>query len=245
MSYSICLCYTKEKGLFTQLLSENEKDSVLFRSHNEQWKKTMRASIPDTDIKIEINTKKGSKFNTYFYATIKKGDICILDFDKTKLQVLNKGGVERLIAPFGDWDRLFEKIIQVYRESLADVCPASSIGYIEGMQSILDQDDVSIYGEPDDEKPIIWTGKYLVLLYAGGKLKNLLIQLKSASILDETFHNHCYALCRNYLETLSKLDIDINDSRVENLSEIIFAIHDYMHQQKKGKEFLEFYLNKK
>lgn len=245
MSYSICLCYTKERGLFTEHRTDDEKVNVLFRSHNEQWKKTMRASIPDTDIIIEINTKKGSRFNTYFYATIKKGDVSILDFDKTKLQVLNKGGVERLIASFGDWDRLFEKIIQIYHESLANVCPASSIGYIEGIQGILDQEDVSIYGEPDDENPVIWEGKYLVLLYAGGKLKNLLIQQKSANISDETFHKHCYSLCYNYLATLIKQDIDMNDSRTENLSEILFAIHDYMHQQKKGIEFLKFFFNKK
>lgn len=245
MGSSICLCYTKETGLFIKHLDENEgQDIVVIRSHNEKWKKTLKATIPGTDTTIEIYSKIGPHFYSFFYASLRKGDRIMLDFDKTKLQVLNGSGIERITAPFGDWNRLFKKIIQLYNESLCDLCPASSIGYVDEIQCILEKKQISIYGEFDDEHTTLWKGEYEIMMYAADKIENLLNQLQLAHIVDETLHNHCFSLCQDYLDKFADLDIDLDDTRLFHFSNALLAIHNYLHWQKKGEVFLKYYLNK-
>lgn len=244
-NYSICLCYTEEKGLFVERLSEGEgEDIVLLRSHNEEWKRTNKASIPGTDTIIQIHTKIGSCYNSFFYATIRNGENIVLDFDESKLQILNGGGVERITAHVGDWIGLFQKIIERYNESLSGQCPLSSIEYIEGIENILDKDRISIHGQFNDERTRLWQGKYIVLVYAASKITNLLSQLPQAHITDEAFHHKCLSLCHNFLDKLAELDIDLGDSRLFHLSNALWAIHSYMYDQQKGEEFLKYYLNK-
>lgn len=245
MGSSICLCYTKENGLFTKYLGENEgQDMVLIRSHNEKWKKTLKATIPETNSTIEIRSKIGPHFYSFFYATLRVGDRIMLDFDKTKLQVLNGSGVERITAPFGDWNRLFNKIIRLYKESLCGFCTTSSIGYVDEIQSIIEKKQISIFGEFDDKHTTLWNGEYEVMMYVADKIENLLNQLQPAHIVDETFHQHCFSLCHNYLDKFADLGIDLDDTRLYHFSNALLAIHNYMFWQKKGDVFLKYYLNK-
>ena len=245
-NYSICLCYTEEKGLFTRRLAEGEsegEDVVLIRSHNEEWKRTIKALIPGTDTIIQVCTKIGTCYNSFFYATIRNGESIVLDFDESKLQILNGGGVERITAHIGDWNGLFQKIIQQYNESLSGQCPLSSIEYIDGIGSILEKESISIHGQFNDERTRLWQGKYIVLVYAASKITNLLSQLPHTQITDETFHHKCLSLCQHFLVKLAELDIDINDSRLFHLSNALWAVHKYMYDRQKGEEFLKYYLN--
>ena len=244
-NYSICLCYTEEKGLFTKRLADGENEGVvLLRSHNEEWKRTIKASIPGTDTIIQVCTKIGTCYNSFFYATIRNGENFVLDFDESKLQILNGGGVERITAHIGDWNGLFQKIIQRYNESLSGQCPLSSIEYIEGIRSILEKESISIHGQFNDERTRLWQGKYIVLVYAASKITNLLSQLPHTQITDETFHHNCLSLCQHFLVKLAELDIDLSDSRLFHLSNALWAVHKYMYDQQKGEEFLKYYLNK-
>ena len=135
-NYSICLCYTEEKGLFTKRLADGENEGVvLLRSHNEEWKRTIKASIPGTDTIIQVCTKIGTCYNSFFYATIRNGENFVLDFDESKLQILNGGGVERITAHIGDWNGLFQKIIQRKAFQFMDNSTMKGLDY--GKENIL------------------------------------------------------------------------------------------------------------
>lgn len=244
-NHSICLCYTPEQGLFTKCLAEGEGiDIVLFRSHNEVWKRTLKATIPGTDIAIQIYSKIGPHYNSFFYATINTSEKVALDFDETKLHVLNGSGVEKITAPIGDWSGLFSKVIQIYHEFLSDQCPSSSLEYIEGIHRLIEKESISIHGQFNDERVRLWQGKYIILVYAAGKITNLLSRLPLSHITDELFHQNCFSLCQHFLKKLAELDIDLSDTRLFHLSNALWAIHNYMYDQQKGDEFLKYYLNK-
>lgn len=245
MGYSTYLCYSKERGLFIKYYTRgSDNDIVLFRSHDEQWKRTLVAKVPDSDINITIKTKIGSKFYSFYYATIYKGDRIILDFDKTKLNILNKSGVERHSVDLGDWNGLFSKIIHAINSSEDDTCPESAIDYIDGIRQIIRQDSISIKGQYCDRNLYTWDGKYLVLLYAAGKLKNLLNWITEARITDKLFHSSCLALCHDFLNELSANAFDLCDKRTEQLSDTLLDVHNYMYQHGSGVEFLEYFQNK-
>ena len=116
--------------------------------------------------------------------------------------------------------------------------------YLKNLDWTNEKESISIHGQFNDERTRLWQGKYIVLVYAAGKITNLLSQLPQAHITDETFHHNCLSLCQHFLVKLAELDIDLSDSRLFHLSNALWAVHKYMYDQQKGEEFLNYYLNK-
>ena len=143
--YTMCLCYSEEKGLYTKSFSENDiSDELLYRPHGYAGFVNDIIPIPNKDITIEVQSNFGYHSASYLRATIKKDSRYIMDFDLSKLYVMRNMGVRTLDVPLYDWNKLFDKIIHAYKESLTEGYTTASIAYIEELSNMLDKDAISI-----------------------------------------------------------------------------------------------------
>ena len=243
--YPLCLCYSQDKGLYTKRLTENEdSDELLYRPQGYVGFVNDTLTIPGQDVEIEIQTNFGYRGASYHRATFKKGDLYILDFDLSKLNILNNCSIKTFDVPLYDWDRLYSKLIKAYKESTIATYTTSSIAYLEGLSEILDKNKVIIKGNLEEEKNTQWEGDFLVDLYVGKKMRDLLRGFKFANTSDSVVMGHTLNLCRKYLGKVKSLMLDYGDSRVSQISDTLMLIHQFMCENKVGTEYLSLLLDK-
>ena len=243
--YTMCLCYSEEKGLYTKSFSENEiSDELLYRPQGYAGFVNDIITIPGKDIVIEVQSNFGYHSASYLRATIKKGSRYIMDFDLSKLYVMRNMGVRTFDVPLYDWNTLFDKIINAYKESFVEGYTTASIAYIEELSDMLDKDAVSIKDNYDKKENTDWKGDFLVTLYAGKKIRNLIIGFLEAEITDPIVVKYTLNLCRKYIDKVKTLSLDYSDSRLSEFSETLMLIHRIMCENKAGIEYLSLLLDK-
>ncbi len=243
--YPLCLCYSQEKGLYTKRFTENEdSDELLYRPQGYVGFVKDKLTIPEQDIEIEIQTNFGYRSASYHRATFKKGDRFILDFDLSKLCVLNNCSVKSFDVPLYDWDRLFSKLINAYRESSIDSYTTSSISYLEGINEILNKKKIDFRGDFEAKNSAEWEGDFLVGLFASKKIRDLIRGFEIADISDPVVLKHALNLCRNYIGKVKSLSLDFSDSRVSQISDTMMLIHKFMCENEGGTEYLSMILDK-
>lgn len=237
-----CLCYSEDKGLYIKYVPEYENPlELLFRPHNNNGKWKSEQMIPNVNVSIEIHSKFGNNNTSYFYAKIKKDGANILDFDTTKILVLNNSSVLYHCAHQYDWDSLFNKIITAYNESKSSVSYESAINYIEKIESLLNSNQVDIRGHFDKEKTYRWDEPFVLLLLAGGKIEDLINGINLSKIDDKTIIQSTLKICRQFLSKVNSQDFDYSDKRVRQLARALLSIHSFMNSYDCGVEFLKYY----
>lgn len=237
-----CLCFSKEDGLFVKPVLENDNPpELLFRPHCCNGKRKLVKTIPEENVSIEIYSKFGNNNTSYFYATISRNDANILDFDANKINVLNDSSVLYHCVHQYDWDSLFKKIIIAYNESKLSFSPASAISYIDMIKSIFNSNQVNIRGHFDKEKTYRWDEPFVLLLFAGSKIEDLIHGLDLAKSTDKTIIQYTMDVCKRFLGEVNIQDFDYTDKRIKQLARAIFVVHSFMNAHESGVEFLKYY----
>ena len=87
--YTKCLCFSEAEGLCVKRVSDSESSELLYRPQGYVGFVNDKIVIPGQDIEIEIQSNFGYKSASYLRATFKKGGQFVLDFDLSKLSILN------------------------------------------------------------------------------------------------------------------------------------------------------------
>lgn len=239
-----CLCYSESKGLYVSKIYFAPKGEVLFLPHGYKgfWEKEVQ--IPKDNLSIKIKTNFGYGSMTYMNAVIERNGKRLLDFDRSKFFVLNRISVLTIdVVPY-DWEKLFEKIISISKGFDPSQCSTSSISYIEEIDNILYKNEVLVKGLLIDGETVRWKGEYIVSLFAARKIIDLIKGYQLASITDEYFIDKTNKLCHKWLQKIQSINIDLRDNRTTQLSDCLFAIHEFMVQNEKGLDFLGYFIPK-
>lgn len=81
-------------------------------------------------------------------------------------------------------------------------------------------------------------------LFAAKKIKDLIKGCQLANITDGYFIDKINKLCHKWLQKIQNINIDLCDNRTSQLSDCLFAIHEFMVQNEKGLEFLGYFIPK-
>ena len=203
-----------------------------------------KIEIPGRNIEITILSNFGYGSASYLRAAVNFGNRRILDFELSKLYVLRNCSVSTLDVPSYSWDLLFEKIINAYNTASLDNLTTSAIAYIDELNDMLDKNEISIKGSLDSDKPSKWDGTFLISLFAGRKIQDLVGGLEAAEVSDSIVLKYTMNLCRKYLAKVKTLTLDYEDSRTSQLSESLLSVHKFMCANKGGKEYLSMILGK-
>lgn len=237
--YPLCLCYSQEKGLYTKRFTENENsDELLYRPQGYVGFVKEKLAIPGLDLEIEIQSNFGYGSASYLRAIIKKRARSLLDFDLSRMYILNNFGVRVFDVPLYEWTKLFEKIINAYKKSFIEDYTMPSIAYLDELSEMLDKEGICIHGGFEKEKSTEWKGDFLVALFAGNKIRNLLKGFKEAQLSDPIVVKYTLNLCRKYISKVKALSLDFNDFRVSQFSETFMLIHQFMWENDAGIEYL-------
>ena len=243
--YPLCLCYSQEKGLYTKRFTENEdSEELLYRPQGHVGFANDRLTIPEQEVEIEIQSNFGYSSASYLRATFKRGNSFILDFDLSELYILNNCSVKTFDVPLYDWDGLFSKLVEAYKESSVEAYTTSSIAYLEELSAMLDKNEVVIKGNLEEKNSTQWKGDFLIELFSGKKIRDLLRGLEIAGTSDQIVVKHTLSLCTKYIRKVKLLDLDFSDSRVIQISETMMLIHRFMCENKAGIEYLSMLLDK-
>lgn len=234
-----CLCYTKEKGLFTKTCSAC--DESILPTLNKSVFQIPYISIPEEDFKATIHFHNDRKRRYYLYAEIKRGSRLIIDFDKEYAHVLNKSSITNFTVKPGDWDSLFKKIVKAYDESKSEYCPASAIGYVDELHKLLISPSILIKGDYVKEIYSEWNDKIAIVSHIGDKIRDLIDGIRNADIEDETLNNHLLDLGISYLETVRNTEFTNPGNREERIARTISYIGRLMSSNSKGFEFLKYF----
>ncbi len=238
------LCFSKEKGLYTRLISDGEQaDDIIYRPHGYYGYVSDGIKIPDSDLHIQIDSNFGYGSMAYLSATLTYKGKIVLDFNTNKLYVLRHSSISDLSVSIYDWDYLFELIISAYKQALLDNYLTSSIAYIEEISDMLDRNEIMVRRTFEKEEPTKWEGKFLITLHAGRKLKDLLEGFGQATQIDGVIAKSLLNLCRKYVSQVTSLSLDLNDTRTSQMSECLIPVHQFMCQNKAGAEYLGIIFN--
>lgn len=243
--YTKCLCYSDKKGFYTDIVPEESNPvELLYRPHGYTGYVINKIRIPDRDIEITILTNFGYGNASYHSAAVQFGNRRILDFEQSKLYVLNNCSVSTLNVPTYSWDILFEKIIKSCNNATVDNLTTSAIAYIDELSDMIEKDEISIKGNIDKEKTTRWDGTLLVTLFAGKKIQDLVKGLEASEVSDPTVSKYTMNLCRKYITKVKALAWDYEDPRTSQLSEYLLAVHNFMCANERGIEYLRMILDK-
>ena len=243
--YTKCLCYSDKLGLYTDVISEvDNPEELLYRPHGYAGYVINKFEVPGRNVEITIRSNFGYGSASYLRASVNCGNRRILDFDMSKLYVLNHCSITTLDVPVYSWDILFEKIIKAYNVAFLDSLTTSAVAYIDELSDILDRDEISVKGYIDKDKSTQWDGEFLVSLHVGGKIQDLVEGLEAAEVSDSTVLKYTMNLCRKYVKKLKAQHFDYEDSRSSQLSESLLSAHKFMCENKAGTEYLSMILDK-
>lgn len=243
-SHNICLCYSETMGLYVSDVLHAPKDEVLFIAHGDKgfWKK--QVELEDMNMTIRLETNFGYGNRTYMRAIIERAGKKLLDFDQSKMYILNNCSIMTVDVEPHDWEKLFKKIISISKEFNPNKCPLSAISYIEELNSLLNKKEILIKGSYISDFPTKWRGEYIVLLFLAQKIRDLIKGYNAAKVTDEVFANKCLQLYNNFLQKIKVIDIDLSDKRTSQFAEALFMIHEIMIKNELGCNFLSHFISK-
>jgi len=243
--YTKCLCYSDKYGLYTDKIPDGDNpEELLYRPQGYAGYINNKIEIPDRNIEITILSNFGYGSASYLRAAVKFGNRRILDFELSKMYVLNNCSITTIDVPTYNWNLLFEKIIDAYNTASLGVLTTSAIAYIDELSDMLDSDVITVKGYIDKEKSTPWDGAFLISLHAGKKIQDLIKGLEVAEVSDPTVLKYTMNLCRKYIKKMKTLPLDYEDSRISQLSESLLFIHKFMCENEGGTEYLNMILDK-
>ena len=242
--HTTCLCYSESKGLYISEINFAPEEDVLFLPHGIKGWHEEAPQKQMENLSIKIKTNFGYCSCAYMRAFVERDGKMLLDFDMSKLFVLKNCSVSSLDVEHYAWEELFEKIIDISKKFDSAKCTTSAISYVEGIDNMLNGNEILIKSSLVDEKPVKWSGEYLVTLFTAKKINDLITGCQLANITDEYFIDKINECCHKWLQKIQEINIDLHDKNSSELSDCLFVIHKFMAQNRKGLEFLEYFISK-
>lgn len=243
--YTKCLCYSDKYGLYTDTIPEGSNPpELLYRPQGYKGYVINKIGVPGRNIEITILTNFEYGSASFHSAIIQFGNRRILDFELSKLYILRNSSISTLDVPSYSWDILFEKIINAYNTASLENLSTSAIAYIDELSNMLDKNEISIKGSLDTDKLTKWDGAFLISLFAGRKIQDLVGGLEAAEVSDPIVLKYTMNLCRKYIAKAKALTLDYEDSRTSQLSEYLLSVHKFMCANEGGIEYLSMLLDK-
>ena len=109
------------------------------------------------------------------------------------------------------------------------------------IKSIFNSNQVNIRGHFDKEKTYRWDEPFVLLLFAGSKIEDLIHGLDLAKSTDKTIIQYTMDVCKRFLGEVNIQDFDYTDKRIKQLARAIFVVHSFMNAHESGVEFLKYY----
>ena len=216
------LCYSVSKGLYSSKNTIPPSTEIIYQAHGYMGYYHDIVEVNGLRIRFDSNFEYGN--SSYIHATVENNGQRYLDFDTSKLFVLNNCSVATFDVNPYEWSSLFDKIIFASNTFNPELCSTQSIAYIEKMGEILSSDSVNIRGSFAEEKEVVWDEDFVITLLISDKTKDLIDGLKLAHVTDKITIDHTLKLCKELLEKLHAIDADIADSRTKRLSDTLFLI---------------------
>lgn len=237
------LCYDKEKKrLYKGIVGSPD---CVFPEHDKKGFKTYKIAIQDESMEIVISSNLHYQGASFLYAKILIKGQAVLNFqDKQTLFLLNDRSLDTFQVPAGNWDELFDTIVDVYNNHYL-VSETDVDGFLGEIDEMIKCDKITVYRNKTDVEPHVWEGCFLVLLHALDVVTNI-IKCCENSILESNqfLLNRILQTCNNYMQKFANSyplwDKNEEDSRKERFSEELLVIHSFFNKHGKPFEFVNY-----
>lgn len=239
-NYKEGLYYSKKNGLYTKIILEEDSDEkLLFKPFGFKGYYAESKEVAEEKLNITIESNFGYGSLAYLRADIEKDNRRLLNFDTSGLFILNNFSIASFNVQEYDWDSLFEKIIHANKEAFVMSYLVSSLKYMEGLNEILEKDELQLKDNLNEERTFLWKEDFLVTLYAGNKIRDLLTAIGLAKITEHKIIESALQLCIKFLCKIKSINFNYEDSRVSQFSETLLAIHAFMQRNKVGATYMK------
>lgn len=235
------LCYDSvNKSLYNGLA--DTKDCI-FPMHDKKGYKTLKFSIPGEPVEIIISSYHHGV--SYLYAKILINGKCLLNFHDTQaLYILNNCSLDTFQVPAGNWNELFDIIVENYN-NLFFISESKIDGYFNELDGIISSENISVFRNKTSQTSTEWEGTFLVMLHSIDKLSNIIkCQCDSVvqhnSFLEKRLLSTCRTFLKRFAECYPTWNKKEGDSRMERFSKELFIVLEYVEKHGKPFEYIDF-----
>ena len=237
MEQNMCLCYTKEKGIFIGHRCKDHQ-TMIFEPYDCKGYKIVPVVISDENIELSISSNFHYDRKSYLYADIKCNNRPWLDFSTEQLRVLWNCSVTRFSVASEDWLALFSKIVDAYKTYKKATYFTKAIRYVEELGQLFGEYPIRIKTAMHENKFMEWDGKSVCALYVTDKLHDLLNGLHVGCIEEEVLSDHILNVCRIFLRSLKRLNLSSSDPRTIRFASTLRCVCEFMAKHNAEMEFL-------
>ena len=237
------LCYDKEKKRLYKGVAGSP--DCVFPEYDKKGFKTYKVAIQEESIEIVISSNLHYQGASFLYAKILIKGQAVLNFqDKQTLYLLNDRSLDTFQVPAGNWDELFDTIVNVYNNHYL-VSEMDIDRYFGEIDDMIQCDKITVYRNKTDIEPHVWEGCFLVLLHSLDVVTNI-IKCYENSILENNqfLINRILQTCNNYMQIFANSYLswekDEEDSRMERFSKELVVIHTFIDKHGKPFEFVNY-----
>lgn len=243
-----CLCYSKEKGLYINNMTDDTKPAdCLFVENDERERRTYVIDVPNEDFTIKIVTKLGPyRIMAWHFAQIEYKGKSILNFDAKTITILDVK-IDRFDVIPGNWNELFEQIIYAWSIKDCDQDAAATI-YLDKISKAIQVKSIYVKSTLQHPKQTKWWEPFILILHMGDIISDFVEKLGKSTSYSKAVIDKTIEICHEYLTVLNKiydsLELDKNDSRVERLSKNTVTIIMFVINHRNGIDLLDAFFGK-
>lgn len=223
------LCYYKP----TLYKGSSGDPNCFFEAYDKKGYKKQKITIPNEKVDIIIHSNLHYAGASYLFANILVKDLYVLNFkDKQMLYLLNNHSLSTFQVEPGDWNSLFDIIVQEHN-NLFMISESIIKDYFDELDKIIDKDIVTIWNSKVAERQTTWNKAFLVRLFSSDKIVDIINSVEKSTICKNSFVHKClYASCMNFTKKIAQEleweGVEQNDLRLKRLCKNLAIIHNYM-----------------
>jgi len=237
------LCYDKEKKrLYKGVVGSPD---CVFPEHDKKGFKTYKVAIQEESMEIVISSNLHYQGASFLYAKMLIKGQSVLNFqDKQTVYLLNHRSLDTFQVPAGNWDELFDTIVDVYNNHYL-ISETDIDRYFAEIDNMIKRDKITVYRNKTDVEPHVWEGCFLVLLHSLDVVINIIKCCENSILEDNQFLiNRILQTCNNFMQVFANSypswKKDEEDTRMERFSKELVVIHTFIDKYEKPFEFVNY-----
>ena len=196
--------------------------------------------------KIHANLHISSKYDSggvscHLFARLQYKGRYILEFDSSKLHILNNASVLNHIVLRGQWEMLFAKIIQTYSNTNEFTNLDAALNYIDQIDTLIGCDSMEITSALHKSNYTIWRNQIPILSHLGNVISDLISSIEISNLNNNVkITNALLEISKKYIKkTRDEFPlIPITDSRLPQISTHMASIHSFMNKHNHSSIYL-------
>lgn len=236
------LCYDRERRLLYKGVGDSH-DSI-FTEYDKKGYKTVKIAIPDEPVEIMISSNLHYQGASFLYAKILVKGKCLLNFrDIQALYILNNCELDTFQVSSGNWDELFDIIINNYN-NLYITSEGEIENYLKELEGIIMSENISVFRNKTCNKPTKWNDTFLVMLHSIDIISNI-IECKSYSVIEgnEFFEKRLLTTCKRFMKRFADLystwNLKEGDPRLKRFSNKLLGVCQYIGKYGQPFEYVD------